>query len=274
MPQWEVSKADSGLKLIHYLNLKLGLGLSQKQIKQAIDQGACKINGKTEKFSSALIGYGDKIDFERSGISGGEGIILYEDEAVLVYNKPANMTSETLEKKLGFRLVHRLDKDTTGALILAKNNNFYQTMVQQFRDRQVHKTYIALVDGIPKHKTGKIENHLGKLKSWQGQSLWGPVSPKEGEYALTEWKCLRTGPDCALLECNPVTGRTHQIRAHLAGIGHPILGDKQYGERFRCAYPAPRTLLHAAKVEFLNLEIEAPLPEDFNQAVKTLWKGP
>lgn len=279
MPRWEVSKTDSGLKLNQYLKLRLGAAFSQKQIKRVIDSGGCKINGKIEKFSSALVGYGDAIEFEMKEIVEREGSVLYEDGELLIYNKPANTTVESLEKKLGARLVHRLDKDTTGALILAKSAAIYNSMVQSFKEKQVHKTYLAIVDGQPRQKKGKIENYLGKLKSWQGQSLWGSVDPQAGEHAITEWKSLRIGPNYALLECNPITGRTHQIRAHLAEIGHPILGDKQYGERFNCLYPAPRTMLHAYKLRFPHpvmhtlMEIEAPIPEDFNQAIQTLWKG-
>jgi 23S rRNA pseudouridine955/2504/2580 synthase/23S rRNA pseudouridine1911/1915/1917 synthase len=171
-----------------------------------------------------------------------------------------------------------LDKDTTGALILAKQDAIFDAMVQQFKTKEVQKAYLALVDGVPQKESGTIENYLGKLKTWQGQSLWGAVDPQQGLHALTHWKRLRKGPQCALVECIPVTGRTHQLRVHLAGMGHPILGDKQYGGGFRCPYPAQRTLLHAARLSFKHpvtqapLMVEAPLPADFNNAIAALWK--
>ncbi len=277
MPRWEVSKADSGLKLNQYIKHQLGPQHSLKKIKKAIDNGGCRINGKIEKFSSARVGYGDIIDFEKSENAEGEGSILFEDAALLVYNKPANITVENLEKKLGARLVHRLDKETTGALILAKSNPVFEAMVEQFKDKQVDKTYLALVIGKPRKKSGKVENYLGKIREWQGQSLWGAV--ETGEYALTEWKTVESSSNYSLLECIPITGRTHQIRVHLASIGHPILGDKQYGPHQEPLYPVSRVMLHAYKLRFSHpihhnlVEIEAAIPDDFKQAIQSLGKG-
>jgi len=279
MQHWEVGKEESGLKLADFLKQKLGPSISQKQIKRAIDQSKCSINGRPERFASVLVGYGDKIVFEAAVEPAGEGSILFEDADMLVYNKPSQMTVETLEKKVKWRLVHRLDRDTTGALIFAKRDAIFEALVLQFKKKAVQKSYLALVDGVPKKDEGRVENYLGKLKMWQGQSLWGAVVPEQGQHALTHWKCLRKGAQCALMECTPITGRTHQIRAHLASIGHPILGDKQYGPAKLCKYPAPRPLLHAASLRFehpvthVQIVVEAPLPPDFNAAVETLWKG-
>jgi len=276
--RWEVAKHESGMKLADFLKSKLGPSFSSKQIKRTIDQGQCVVNGLPERFSGAAVGYGDEISFEAGTLERVEGDILYEDDSLLIYNKPAGTTVDALEKKLKQRLVHRLDKDTTGALILAKRNSIFEAMVQQFKGKEVQKVYWAIVDGVPQIESGAVENYLGKLKEWQGQSLWGAVEPSEGVHALTYWKRLRKGPQCALMECIPVTGRTHQIRVHLAGMGHPILGDKQYGRGFRCHYPAARTLLHAAKLSFSHpvshnpLVVEAPMPGDFDKAIADLWK--
>ncbi len=278
MPQWNVSKEESGLKLADFIKLKLG-NVSLKQIKKSLDLARCKVNDHVEKFGSSKVGFGDSITFELAKEDKKEGSILYEDDSLLIYNKPSRITVEALEKKVQHKLVHRLDRDTTGALLFAKNVEIFENLVDQFKKKEVHKVYRALVEGVPKHPSGVINNYLGKITSWEGQTLWGEVEPSKGLHAVTEWSVLREGKRCAFLECKPITGRTHQIRVHLAGLGHPILGDMQYGQKFQCKYPAPRTLLHAFKLEFKHpkkmtkVSVEAPLPDDFHEAIQILWKS-
>lgn len=255
-----------------------------KQIKRAVDSGACRINSRVERFGSKLVGYGDRIEFdfaEQTVPPILEDRFLYVDEEIIAYNKPAGQASD--DKKLlnevhksypDAILLHRLDRDTTGVLLFAKNAIIAEQMENLFKQRKIDKTYLAIVDGAPAHASGTIENCLGKLHTYQGQSLWGEV-PK-GLWAKTKWATTKKQKEAALLTCYPETGRTHQIRVHLSGIGHPILGDHQYGRNYRCAYRPPRLLLHAAEIAFLHpktnqrLVIKAPLPADFKQALQDL----
>ena len=126
---------------------------------------------------------------------------------------------------------------------------------------------------------GKVENYLGKKQAYAGQTIWGAVSPSRGLYACTEWERLKKGDISSLVACHPTTGRTHQIRVHMAEMGHPILGDYQYGKRFLCPYRPPRILLHAEEFSFYHpstgksLCLTAPLPDDFKIAQQKLFKG-
>ena len=177
------------------------------------------------------------------------------------------------------KLVHRLDRETTGALILAKQAAVFDLFVKQFKTFQVEKRYLTIVDGIIEEKKGIIENYLGKKKVYAGQTIWGAVSSPSGLYACTEWKCLKKGDKVSLLTCIPKTGRTHQIRVHMAEMGHPILGDFQYGKIFQSTYHPSRYLLHAEEIRFLHpltgevLCVNAPVPDDFKEALQKLFKG-
>ena len=112
--------------------------------------------------------------------------------------------------------------------------------------------------------------------SYEGQSLWGSVPPHQGHHAITGWKLEKKGVEASLLRCYPKTGRTHQIRVHMSEMGHPILGDKQYGRSVRCRYNAMRCLLHAYELSFIHptsgqkVQFQAPIPEDFQQAFNQL----
>lgn len=295
MREWVVSAAESGMRILPFLRSKLGSGISARQIKRAIDTGHCQLNGKIEKFASSSVGAGDRIVFclteERRDVPftsqspklDSSARFLYLDDDLAIYDKPSGIASndETLQaavrKRLsGAELVHRLDRDTTGALIFAHGAKMREAMMTLFKKRKVRKTYLALVDGIPSSATGVVENYLGKLSEYHGQSIWGVVAKEKGVVARTTWKLEKAGKEASLLTCYPETGRTHQIRVHLSGLGHPILGDFQYGRSFRCAYRPGRVLLHAASIAFEHplslaiIEAIAPLPTDFVQAVDTL----
>lgn len=279
MPHWEVQKEDTGLKLIDFLKKNLS-DISLKKIKTSIDRSQCCINGQVVRFASTLVGYGDRVSFALSDVKPKpqreSDRILYEDKDFLIYNKPPGISSEDLEKLLQLKLVHRLDLETTGAIILATSQKAKDAMVEEFKQKSVEKSYFALVDGIPVKDHGVIDNYLGKIKTWQGQSLWGSVDKAHGLHAVTEWKLLKKGNKCSLLECRPLTGRTHQIRSHLASFGHPILGEGQYASNFKCPYKAPRCLLHAEGLKFIHpflkrdTIVKAPLPKDFQEALQIL----
>jgi 23S rRNA pseudouridine1911/1915/1917 synthase len=226
--------------------------------------------------------------------------IIYEDENVLVVNKQAGMVvhpaaghnSGTLvhavlnyapamegigrEGRPG--VVHRLDKDTSGIVILAKNDLAHRYLQNQFRDRKVYKTYLALIDGDPPTPTGRIEASIGRDEKMRRRMA--VVATGKGRDAITEYEIIESFPDHNLLEVHPITGRTHQIRLHLAFLGCPVTGDNVYGRR-KPTIQIERFFLHALSLgiklpEDKKLQFfEAPLPEELriilDQLRKTAW---
>lgn len=290
--EWIVTKKESGTKLLLFLTQHLDGKYSSKFIKRTIEHNGCQINGRMERFASTILGNGDHVTLliEQApppGILQEElQRILFEDEALLVYDKPAGVNCDEkgilkiLKKRNpSLQLVHRLDRDTTGVLLLAKTPQIFERLVEQFKQFHVQKRYLAIVDGVLLQSVGMIENYLGKRSDYAGQTLWGSVNSSKGLAATTEWHCRKRGKQATLVECMPKTGRTHQIRVHMAEMGHPILGDYQYGKEFKCLYRPVRILLHAEELCFHHpvsgqlLELKAPLPEDFKQAQQDLFKG-
>jgi RluA family pseudouridine synthase len=289
MKEWKVTSEESGTKLQPFLKNKMGAAFSARQLKKAIDNNCCLVNGKPQRFATFMVGRGDVVTLHieelaspaQNSLRFEKERILFEDSFLLIYNKPSGISSESQEllKALEshvpkLELVHRLDRDTTGALIFAKTQLIREAMISLFRKHQIKKTYLALVDGVPSVREGVVENFLGKIHAYEGQVLWGEVSKEKGLHAKTIWRSERFGKDAALITCHPVTGRTHQIRVHLNGLGHPILGDFQYGKKFRCPYHPPRCLLHASELAFVHplssqeLIVKAPLPSDFLETMK------
>lgn len=290
--EWTATTNDSGAKLLSFISQHLEGKYSARFIKRAIEQNCCQINGRTERFASTILGTGDRVSLNLDQLpapaaSENEGKrVLYEDEALLVYDKPAGVTCDErgilkLLKKKGasLQLVHRLDKDTTGVLLLAKSSRIFENLVDQFKQLQVQKRYLALVDGVVLQEKGIIENYLGKKHAYAGQTIWGAVNAAQGLAAITEWQCLKRGVTASLLACFPKTGRTHQIRVHMAEMGHPILGDFQYGKEFQCPFRPVRILLHAEEIRIHHptsgqaLIFTAPIPDDFKIAQQELFKG-
>jgi RluA family pseudouridine synthase len=291
MLEWIVTPEESGSKLLSFLIYRLEGKHSARALKRLIEHNGCEINGRTQRFASTVLKKGDYVCLHIEQMSAPPSPviepsrILFEDEALLIYNKPAGINSDEkgilqLWKSVSpsIQLVHRLDRDTTGVLILAKQAHIFDLLVHQFKEFQVEKHYLAIIDGTLDQKKGKIENYLGKKRAYAGQTIWGAVSAAKGMYACTEWERLNKGGMASLVACYPKTGRTHQIRVHMAGIGHPVLGDFQYGHHFQCAYRPARTLLHAEKIRFRHpltgeeLNISAPLPDDFKIAQQKLFK--
>lgn len=287
MKEWVVPSGSTGKKLIAFLVDKFNKHYSARFLKQAIEHNRCQINGRTERFASFILGTGDRVSLDLSGHASAKESpsqsfekdrILFEDEDLFIYNKPAGMRcdAEEMKKLSGLELLHRLDRDTTGVLLLAKNEKTATSMFSQFKQHEVKKAYLAIVDGVLAGKIGIIENALGKKKTYQGQVIWGEVEKSKGLPSYTEWRCIGSGKQVSLVECFPKTGRTHQLRVHLAGIGHPILGDFQYGNRFKCEYRPERHLLHASEVVFTHpstgksVHVKARLPKDFAEAKRVL----
>jgi 23S rRNA pseudouridine1911/1915/1917 synthase len=178
-------------------------------------------------------------------------------------------------------IVHRLDKGTSGVMIVAKTQAAFEKLKVLFQSHEMKKTYTALVVGIPKEEKGIIDRPIGIKNGTLKRSVYATTMAKSAvtEYEIkTKYKTKGGGAkeEYALLEAHPRTGRTHQIRVHLASIGHPIVGDPLYGSRPAVtALNAPRTLLHAESLEFADgdgnrFAFEAPLPEDFSKVIHKL----
>ena len=281
-----VTPQEHGWTLLAFLKEKYKGSFSSNKIKKAIESKSCKINGRIEVFSSYQVRLDDRIEFNPPAeeASSSKIAVVFEDEFFAVINKPPGLISEN-EKVLAsigipsknWRLVHRLDKDTSGLLFLAKSSLAEEAGKLLFSQREVQKIYLAIVDGRVKEKEGVIDNLLGKKGGYQGQTLYGKVKEK-GLRAITHFKSLAIGKSASLVLCDLKTGRTHQIRVHFSEKGHPILGDSQYGQKgFESSYLTFRHLLHAWKLSFIHpftkqtIEIEAPLPNDFKIALELLF---
>lgn len=279
--RWEVTGQESGLKLIEFLKNKVQSS-SNRELKRKIEANLCRVNDRPERFASVHLRKGDLITFfdepleKTQNLTFDKSRILFEDTSFLIYNKPSGFVCDPKNVEKGLFLTHRLDKETTGALVFAKTREAADLMKDLFHQREVQKSYLAFVDKIPKMTNGLIENYLGKLQSYQGNSIYGSTSKSKGHLAITKWQVKEKGKKASLILAKPITGRTHQIRVHLSELGHPILGDFVYGQEFACAYRPARVLLHAYQIEFVHpitkekIAVIAPLPPDFVEAKKNL----
>jgi len=227
--------------------------------------------------------------------------VLYEDENVLVIEKPAGIivfpekptTKKTLIdsllekfpylKNIGqsprYGIVHRLDKDTSGILLVAKNNGSLNFFQKQFQERKVTKKYLALVVGIIKENQGKIKTLIGRSPmNRQKQKVYLPFEPGSigKRKAITEYMVLKKFENYILVEATPKTGRKHQIRAHFSYLGHPIAGDKIYGFKNQpCPKGLKRQFLHASYLKIKlpggkEKEFKSDLPEDLKKILENL----
>jgi 23S rRNA pseudouridine1911/1915/1917 synthase len=222
--------------------------------------------------------------------------ILFEDEHLVVLDKPVGLTvhpgsgrhDDTLANALVHRfrnlpeasgtdrpgIVHRLDKDTSGVLVVARTDGVQRALSASFAAREVKKEYVALVHGVPRKDEGSIDQPIGRCEAARTKMR---IDKEGGRDAKTDWKVERRLPRNALLRCFPISGRTHQIRVHLMSIQHPVVGDRVYGPR---SWPwealAPRLMLHAHRLTFEHpitkerRTFEAPIPEAFTATVTAL----
>lgn len=288
-------------------------GLSRSQIKRLIEKGNVQVRGKKAKAGMRLkendivilnLPKPQKLEVQPEPIPL---TILYEDSHLIVVEKPAGMvvhlgagrSSGTLVNALLHHcpdlsgiggvlrpgIVHRLDKDTSGLLVVAKDHFTHRTLSEQFKQHLVRRRYIGIVYGqIPDE--GQIDSTIGRHPTHRKKMS---TRPRRGREARTRWKVLKRFPDFTLGEFRLETGRTHQIRVHLSSIGHPLLGDPLYGGRKRLAsigHPLlrqelqklRRQALHAASLGFRhpvtgeNLEFSSPIPADIGEAIGLLEK--
>lgn len=299
----EVTSREKGWRLDIFLKEKLKEKISRSMIQQGIKEGLITVNGEIKKPSYRLKP-GEKIILTIPKPRPTEILpekidlhILYEDKDIIVVNKPAGMlthptptkTSGTLVNALLHHcddlegiggeirpgIVHRLDKETSGVIVVAKNEFAHRNLSDQFKSRTVHKEYLAIAHGYITEETWEV---FTNLKRHPVQRLKMTVDDS-GKESLTFFRTLkRFGNLATLVLAVPKTGRTHQIRVHLKVSGHPILGDPLYGKRSQISegLRVERLLLHALKLEFLHprkrirMTFVAPLPRDFKEVLTKL----
>jgi 23S rRNA pseudouridine1911/1915/1917 synthase len=273
---------------------------SRARIQGLIADGFVTINGSTAKKAGQIIEDGDDIEIKipppvPSGLTAEEIPldIVFENDDLIVVNKPAGMVvhpaaghlSGTLVNAiLGYDpdmegiggeerpgLVHRLDKETSGLIVLAKNERAHNWLQDQFRLRKVEKTYLALVDGKPPTPAGRVDASIGRDLSHRKKMAILP--PGKGREAVSEYKTLQSFKKHTLLEFHPLTGRTHQIRLHCQFLGCPIVGDSVYGRRTPTV-SLDRHFLHAFRLKIVlpgedeARTFEAELPEELRDALE------
>jgi len=282
-------------------------GLTRSYIKQLIEGGCVVINGQPAVKSGTILKQGDKVllsEPSRNLELIPQNIqldIIYEDKHIAVINKQAGLTvhpaggavTDTLVNALMFHLkelstingvvrpgiVHRLDKDTTGVMAVAKTNEAHLSLSKQIADRQVKKIYHALVEGVVKEDSGEInttiERSVRDRKKMTIGSEGSYGASGKGRTALSRFKVMRRFKEHTLVEFDIITGRTHQIRVHSKHIGHPVVGDKTYGFK-KQRFNLDGQLLHAYSLRFTHpatgesVEFIAPLPERFKYILELI----
>jgi 23S rRNA pseudouridine1911/1915/1917 synthase len=295
MIQLTISRDQAGQRLDRSLAQALP-AFSRARLQTLIRDGLVTLNGKTARPRDAVRN-GDEVEVREPEIEKVDAKpetipldVLFEDDDLLVLNKPAGLVmhpgaghqQHTLVNALlahcnnlsgiGGKerpgIVHRLDKETSGALVIAKNDATHRDLSKQFAARTMGKIYLALVAGTPRKNTGVIDKAIERHPVHRQRMS---IARRQGRSAKTEYRVLRSSGDVSLVECTLHTGRTHQIRVHLHDLGHPVLGDKLYaGKR---AGNFHRQMLHAWKLTFRHpnsgeeMTFEAPVPRDFAEAM-------
>lgn len=284
-------------------------GITRSQAQKAIQQGEVRVN-TAQSTANYRVRQNDVISYAEPEAQNDELLvpekiplkILYRDDALVVIDKPAGLVvypaaghrSGTLMNALAYScpklatvggplrpgVVHRLDKDTSGVMVVALDDTAYYHLVEQFRERTINRRYRTLVFNPVKGETGEIALDIGRSTADRKKMSTRTQSGKE---AVTRWRVLERFQDATLIEAKLATGRTHQIRVHFAAIGHPVLGDEVYGrktllERGRRKIAFHRQMLHAEILGFTHpisgeyLEFASPLPDDMEKAIAELRK--
>jgi 23S rRNA pseudouridine1911/1915/1917 synthase len=307
----QIPLKDQGRRIDQFLS-ETNLHLSRSQAKKLIEEGAILLNNQKTK-PSAHIKSGDLIS---GRLPKPEPLslepeplplpILYEDSSIIVIDKPAGMvvhpaagnTSGTLVNALlhhckdlaGINgvlrpgIVHRLDRETSGVMVVAKDDEAFHQLARQFKNRLVEKVYLAVAHGIFKQDEGLIDTPIGRHPVQRKRMS---TRTRKGKTAMTRWKVLERFGPLAFLEIYPQTGRTHQIRVHLSSLGHPILGDPLYGRKGKtgsiqdailkeCVKRINRQALHAHRLGFNHprtgerVQFVAPVPQDMKETLECL----
>lgn len=300
-----VNSSNAGQRLDTFLASKTSI--TRSQLQKLIEDGSVLVNSRIVS-QNYRVKTNDVITLTISDKETESLIpepipleILYKDDYLVVVNKPAGMVvypsaghnQGTLMNALSHHckklasvgrplrpgVIHRLDKDTSGVMVVALNDEAYYNLVEQFRQRTITRRYIALVYGNLKEDKGEITLQIGRSESDRKKMS---TRVKKGKEAITRWKVLERFGNATLIEARLGTGRTHQIRVHFASTGHPVLGDRTYGKKVELEVKAkkkivfPRQMLHAELLRFIHpatgkyLEFSSPLPEDMTQEIKEL----
>jgi 23S rRNA pseudouridine1911/1915/1917 synthase len=277
-------------------------GYTRSRLKGLIQDGCVVVNDLEEKKAGRILYDGDLV-VARIPATVPSGLIaediyldiIFENDDLLILNKPAGMVvhpspghdrGTLVHAVLGYvpnlegvggeerpGIVHRLDKDTSGLIVVAKNERAHHWLQDQFRLRAVQKYYLALVDGRPPTPTGRVEAPIGRNTTHR--KLMSVVPAEKGREAISHYSTRESFSAHSLLEVHPLTGRTHQIRVHLAFLGCPVVGDKVYGKK-KSTLPLDRHFLHAYKLQITlpgekePRTFEAPLPPELTGALDLL----
>lgn len=296
MDTYIIDEEKSGIRIDKAIGL-IEDTLSRVAIQRLLDEGNILVNGKTTK-ASYKTKLGDEIIIQKEEPKKVDIIaqdipieILYEDEDIIVVNKPKgivvhpangnpdgtlvnaimNLCGNSLSGiggEIRPGIIHRLDKDTSGVLIIAKNDMAHINISNQIKNRQTKKIYIALVRGVIKENEATIDMPIGRSKKDRKKM----AVTKDGKEAVTHFKVLKRYDNFTLLEIKIDTGRTHQIRVHMAEIGYPIVGDYVYSNG-KNPFNIEGQMLHAKQIEFVhprtgkNMKIEAPIPKYFQSII-------
>lgn len=292
--------SGAGERLDVYLARRLK-DFTRSEFQRFIDLGRVAVNGAAKK-SGYKLKDGDRVEVDvivpEAAGTAAEDIplrILYSDPDVIVLDKPAGMIVHpgagarkgTLVNALLHHfpeirgigdddrpgIVHRLDKETSGVMVVARSLAAYGELLRQFKAREIRKVYLALVRGRLSSTAGRFDWPIGRhVKHGQRMS----IKTRKPRSAITDYRVLNVFKDFSLLEIRPITGRTHQIRVHLTAAGHPLAGDRRYGA---CRQPKarfPRLFLHAHRLAFRHpvsgqpLEFLSPLPDDLASVLKSI----
>jgi len=304
--EFVVAPAEAGQRLDVFLAHHM-VDWSRSQLQRQIRSGLVTVGSATAYKPGEAVRVGDRITIRatlRELRAVAEPLpleIVYEDDDLVVVNKPAGMVvhvgagvkSGTLVNALLHHIarlsgaggehrpgiVHRLDKMTSGLLVVAKNDIAHRKLAEQFKSREVHKVYTVLVHGRVENDSGRIERPVGRAPWHRTRMKAGGINPRQ---ALTLYRVLRRFQHFTLLEAEPRTGRTHQIRVHFASVGHPVVGDKLYGAPAKLHFAGrtqetlERNFLHAASLEIRHpktgepLRLEAPLPQELREFVEVI----
>lgn len=297
-----VPESASGQRIDKFLSDFLD-GQSRSYLQKLVKEGRVFIQGKSVK-ANYRIAEGEEIRLEIPELEEPDILpenipldIIYEDDDLLVVNKPKGMVvhpsaghySGTLVNALLYHcagnlsgingvlrpgIVHRIDMDTTGSLVVCKNDFSHNSLAEQLKIHSISRRYRAIVHGVLKEDEGTVEAPIGRHPVDRKKMA---VNYKNGKEAVTHYRVLEHFRQYTYIECRLETGRTHQIRVHMASIGYPLLGDAVYGPS-RCPFKLQGQTLHAQVLGFLHprtgtyMEFEAPLPEYFSELLRKLQK--
>lgn len=301
MQKFTVNEETHKLRLDKYLVSEM-TGMNRSQIKKLILSGSVLVNGKKPSVHQFLK-LNDVVELSEKEVEirdeAPELEVLAQGEGYLVINKPAGLLTHGVignetetsvaewliknypeAKTVGEidrpGIVHRLDRDTSGVLVVATTNEMYNHLKKQFHDREVKKMYTALITGhLPEHK-GRIEKFIGRSNKEGRMAARAEAFDDKDREAITDYEVMKSYLKHDLVHAYPLTGRTHQIRVHFHSMGTPVVGDKLYTIRaVKDTINLDRVFLHATTIEFTNLageriQVEAPLPEELSSLLDSL----